>query len=135
MIKFILGRIGVALALAAVLATSAAIFVVALAFALYALVQPHVGAAGAAGIVAGAAALIVVFIAIAIALGAKSRPPKIAPKGKDPTARIINLFKEKPVMAIAAAVAAGFLAIRNPKYLGVAVRSFLEGREPPKRPR
>ena len=78
MIKLILGRIGVALAAAAILATSAAIFVVALAFALYALVKPTVG----------------------------------------------------PVTAIAAAIATGFFAIRNPRYLGVAVRSFLEGSDP-----
>jgi hypothetical protein len=29
----------------------------------------------------------------------------------------------------------GFMAIRNPRYLGAAIRSFIEGREAPKRRR
>jgi hypothetical protein len=57
----------------------------------------------------------------------------LVPKGKDPFARIVNLIKAQPVAAITAAIAVGVLAIRNPRYLGVAARSFLEGREPPRR--
>ncbi|MGH7022303.1 MAG: hypothetical protein ACREEB_01790 [Caulobacteraceae bacterium] len=135
MIKFILGRVGVALAAAAVLATSAAIVVVALAFALYALVRPLVGPAGAAAIVAGAAALIMLIIGLVLAMAPKTKRAKVVPRGGDPAARIINLFKDVPLTAIAAAVATGFLAIRNPGYLGVAIRSFLEGEPPPKRRR
>ena len=63
----------------------------------------------------------------------RPKTPKVVPKGKDPFARIVNLVREQPVSAIAAAIAVGVLAIRNPRYLGVAARSFLEGREPPKR--
>jgi hypothetical protein len=37
------------------------------------------------------------------------------------------------VTAIAAAVAAGLLAVRNPKYLGAMIRAFVEGRETPRR--
>jgi len=135
-IKLILGRVGVALAAAAILATSASIFVIALAFALYALVRPSVGPAGAAAIVAGSAALLVLLVGVALALAPKPRPIKVAPRGGDPLDRIVNFFKDVPVTAIAAALATGFLAIRNPKYLGVAVRSFLEGADPgPKRRR
>ncbi len=47
----------------------------------------------------------------------------------------MNFLREKPVVAISAAIGAGFLAVRNPRYLGAAVRSFLEGREPPGRKR
>ena len=133
MIKLILGRVGVALAAAAILATSAAIFVVALAFALYALVRPAVGPAGAAAVVAGAAALLVLLMGAAAALAARSKPARIRPRGKDSVERIINFFKDTPVTAVTAALAAGVLAVRNPKYLGAAVRSFLEGEAPRRR--
>lgn len=135
MIKLILGRVGVALAAAAILATSASIFMVALAFALYALVRPAVGPAGAAAVVAGAAALMILLMGVAVALIPKGRPAKITAKGKDPVERIINFFKDTPITAIAAAAATGILAIRNPKYLGAAVRSFLSGDEGPRRRR
>lgn len=128
MIKLILGRVGVALAAAAILATSAAIFVVALAFALYALVRPSLGPAGAAAVVAGSAALLVLLLGVMVALIPKSRP-RVRARGKDPAERAINFFRDTPVTAIAAAIATGVLAIRNPKYLGAAVRSFLSGDE------
>lgn len=131
MIKLVLRRIGLGLAAAAVLATSTAIFVAALAFALFALVRPQLGPAGAAAVVAGAAAAIVFLLAVALAVGGRSKTPMLVPKGKDPLARIANFLKEKPLTAVAAAIGVGFLAIRNPKYLGVAARAFLEGRQPP----
>ena len=127
MIKLVLGRIAVGLAAAAVLATSAAIFVIALAFALFALVRPYVGPAGAAAIVAGASALLVLLGALALALSARVKAAKLAQRGKDPAARIMNLLREKPVTAIAAAIGAGILAIRNPKYLGAVLHSFING--------
>lgn len=134
MIAFLLRRVGLGLAAAAVIATSAAIIIVALAFALYALTEPRLGRAGAAGVVAAAAALVSLLAGATLALAARAKPPtKLTPHGRDPASRILNFVKEKPVTAVAAALAAGFLAIRNPRYLGVAVRSFLEGREPPKR--
>ena len=131
MIKLVLRQIGLGLAAAAVLATSTAIFVAALAFALFALVRPQLGPAGAAAVVAGAAAAIVFLLAVALAVGGRSKTPMLVPKGKDPLARIANFLKEKPLTAVAAAIGVGFLAIRNPKYLGVAARAFLEGRQPP----
>jgi hypothetical protein len=47
----------------------------------------------------------------------------------------MNFFRDKPVVAVGAALGAGFLAVRNPKYLGAAIRSFIEGHETPKKPR
>jgi len=131
-IKLVLRQLGLGLAAAAVLATSTAIFVAALAFALFALVRPQLGPAGAAAVVAGAAAAIVFLVGVGLALGGRPKTPKLVPKGKDPFARIVNFLREKPVTAIAGAIGVGFLAIRNPKYLGVAARAFLEGRQPPK---
>ena len=133
MIRLFLRQVGLGLAAAAVLATCAAIFVAALAIALFALLLPRLGPAGAAASVAAAAAAILLIAGVAIAMASRPKTPKVLPKGKDPFARIVNLIKEQPVSAVAAAIAVGLLAIRNPRYLGVAARSFLEGREPPKR--
>ncbi|HEY2482828.1 MAG TPA: hypothetical protein VGI30_11615 [Caulobacteraceae bacterium] len=133
MIRLFLRQVGLGLAAAAVLATCAAIFVAALALTLFALVLPRLGPAGAAATVAAAAGAILLIAGVAIALGGRPKAAKLVPKGKDPFARIVNLLKEKPVTAIAAAIGVGFLAIRNPRYLGIAARSFLEGREPPRR--
>jgi hypothetical protein len=134
-IKYLLRQVSLGLAAAAVLATAASIFVAALALALFALVRPQLGPAGAAAAVAGAAAALMFVAGAALAIAGRPRTPKIVPKGKDPLARVSNFLKEQPVTAILAAVGVGFLAIRNPKYLGVAARAFLEGREPPKRAR
>ena len=139
MIKLIIGRIAVGLAAAAVLATSAAIFVVALAFALFALVRPSIGPAGAAAVVAGAAALLVLAGAVALIVSARLAAAKRAKlaeqRGKDPAARLMNMVRDKPVTTIAAALGAGFLAVRNPKYLGAVLRSFMERPDPGKRRR
>jgi hypothetical protein len=94
-----------------------------------------VGPAGAAAIVAGAAALVLLAGVLALSLAGRPRPSKVVPRGKDAGERIMNFVRDKPVTAIAGAVGVGFLAIRNPKYLGLAIRSFLEGRDPPKRRR
>ena len=115
-IKFILGRVGVALAAAAVLATSAAIVVVALAFALYALVRPVVGPAGAAAIVAGAAALVMLIIGLVLVMAPKAKRAKVVPRGGDPAARIINLFKDVPLTAIAALAMLLYLAAQTGSF-------------------
>jgi hypothetical protein len=134
-IKLILGRITLGLAAAAVLATSASVIVVALAFALYALVKPFVGPAGAAAIVAAAAALMLLAAALALALAARGKSSRLSARSKDPGERLANFIREKPIAAIGAALGAGFLAVRNPKYLGLTLRTFFEGSERPKRRR
>jgi hypothetical protein len=121
------------LAGATALAVSAGIVVVALAFALYALAEPYVGRAGAAGIVALAAALLVGVLGFVLAMS--GRRPARKPKPGEPdtiTDRIFDFVRSKPVTAIAGAVAAGILAVRNPGYLGSLIRAFVEGREGPR---
>jgi hypothetical protein len=118
------------LAGATALAVSAGIVVVALAFALYALAEPYVGRAGAAGIVALAAALLIGVLGFGLARS--GRRPARKPKPGEPdtiTDRIFDFVRSKPVTAIAGAVAAGILAVRNPGYLGSLIRAFVEGRE------
>ncbi len=128
----ILRRILLYLASGAARATAAGVVVVALAYALYALVKPAIGPAGGAAVVAAAAAILIGLIGLALALAA--RPPRRKARASDSLAeRIADFVREKPVTAIAAAVAAGLMAVRNPRYLGSVLRSFLEGRDGPRR--
>ena len=124
----ILRRILVALAGITALSVSAGVIVVALAYALYALVKPEIGPAGAAAVVAAAAAFLIGLIGLALTMMA--RPPRRRPgQPQSVVDRITEFVRDKPVTAIAAAIAAGLLAVRNPKYLGEMMRAFVEGRE------
>ena len=115
------------------LAACAAVAVVALAFAEYALIEIWIGRAGAAACVAGTAALLIGIGALLASGGGAAKKPLPPPARSDALLdRAFDFVKEKPVVAIAAALAAGFLAVRNPGYLGAAVRSFLEGEPPPR---
>ncbi|MDB5456840.1 MAG: hypothetical protein JWP92_2425 [Caulobacter sp.] len=123
------------LAAAAAIAAAAAVGVVAAAFALYAVVIPHVGAAGAAAIVAAVAAVIV---AIAGLLAAR----KVEARGQGQQAphdaigiaeRVFELAKERPILSIGAALAAGVFALRNPILLAAVAKAFLDTKRPPQR--
>jgi len=128
----ILRRILFFLASATALAVSAGVIVVALAFALYALVKPYLGASGGAAIVAAAAAVLIGGLGLAI--GAAARPRRRHRRDADtPLDRMVDFIRDKPVTSMAAAIAAGLMAVRNPGYLGAAIRSFIEGRERPRR--
>ena len=135
MIRELIRRIAIGLLAGALLATGASVFVLALAFAVYALAEPYVGRAGAASIVAGGAAVFIALVAGILFLAARPNKAKTpATVAGSIGERAVSFFREKPVVAISAALGAGFLAVRNPKYLGAVIRSFVEGREPP-RPR
>ena len=119
------------LAAATMLAVSAGVVVIALAFALFALARPYVGPAGGAAIVAGAAALLIGLIGLTFALLGR-RPKRKANQPESVTERVVDFVKSKPITAVGGAIAAGILAIRNPGYLGSAIRAFIEGREAPR---
>ena len=122
------------LAGATALAVSAGVFVIALAYAEFALVKPYVGSAGGSGILAGSAALFVGILGLVLANAGK--PPKRKPgEPQSVVERLMDFIKQKPVTALGGAIAAGILAIRNPSYLGAVIRAFLEGRDPPRRGR
>jgi len=119
---------------AAMFATSAAVCVVALAFALYAGVEPYIGRAGASGVVAGTAALFVFILALMLSAAGRPRSrPKAAGAPESLIERALEFIQEKPIVAVAAAIGVGILAMRNPQYFGAAVRSFVEGRDRPPR--
>ena len=127
----ILRRVILALAGAAVLAAGAAVSVVALAFALYALVEPTLGAAGAAGVVAGATALLVAITAAALLIASRGqRKPPAPVTSRKALDRGLDFVRDQPVLAVIGVIGAGLLAVRNPEYLGSAVRAFFDGRPP-----
>jgi hypothetical protein len=128
----ILRRILYFLAGATALSVSAGVIVVALAYALFALVKPAVGPAGASAVVAGAAAVLIGLIGLALSLMA--RPPK--KKQGEPDSfvdRVVEFVTSKPVTSLGAAIAAGILMVRNPRYLGMALSSFFEPKDPKKK--
>jgi hypothetical protein len=116
----------------AAIAAAAVVVVVALSFALYAAVRDLVGPAWGAASVAGAAALIALILAFA--LTRKARPPKPV-KGDDQnlTSRLIDLARERPLVALGAVAAAATVVIRNPRILSAVVAGLFAGRaaQPP----
>lgn len=111
----------------AAFSAAAAVAVVASAFAVYALLEPHLGRAGAAGALAGGLVLIMVFMAMFLALtGRKSSKAQAVPTGL--VERGIAFIRQKPIMAASAAIGAGAMAVRNPKYLGEVLRAFIDGK-------
>ncbi|MGE0740879.1 MAG: hypothetical protein AB7O98_06010 [Hyphomonadaceae bacterium] len=110
-------------AMATVIATAAAcaaavMAVFATGFALYALILPHVGAAGAAAIVALAAALCVAVFALIAAQRARQRERETAiaqaelldelPMG------LGDIARERPLMTLGITALGGLLAARHP---------------------
>jgi hypothetical protein len=121
------------LAGATALAVSAGVIVIALAFALYAFVETYIGRPGAAAVVALAAAILMGVLGFL--LTRQGKPKARAHKPGEPetiTDRVADFVRSRPVTAIAGAIAAGILAVRNPGYLGSLVRAFVEGREHPR---
>ena len=109
------------------LAVSAGVVVVGLTYAAYALLEPRLGAAGASAVMVGVVA--VILGGAAGALFVLSRPKKVvvAPR-PSPVAGIVetlsDVVRERPVVVLLAAVGAGVLAVRNPRYLASALRAF-----------
>lgn len=119
-------RLFLGLAAAAAFAAAAAVLVFALAFALYALAEPYAGRAGAAAILAGVTALLMAVTALLIGRAARPRKRDLPASAGSVVDRAFRFLKDNPAVAISAAVGAGFMAIRNPGYLGSAIRAFVE---------
>ena len=112
-------KIATLVAAIAAIAAAAAVVVVALAYALYAFALLYLTPAGAAACVAGAAALIAVIVAVSMTL--KASPPKSGkapPEPENLVAKLIDLAKARPLVAVAAAGAVIAVMVRNPKILG-----------------
>ena len=106
---------------------AAGVLVVALAFALYALMRDsaNLSAAAAAAVVAGAVAAVFLILFAALAIKARSKP-------KEPPVveRLKTIVRERPIMAAGAALAAGVFAVKNPKAILPLILAFLEPKTP-----
>jgi hypothetical protein len=125
------------LAAAAAIAAAAAVSVFAAAFALYAVLDALIGSAGAAAVVAAVAALIVGIAGLLAARKAEGRhspraghaPPQ---DSFDFTSRIVDIVKDRPLLSIGAALAAGVFALKNPTLTAAVAKAFMETRQPPR---
>lgn len=125
-----------ALAAAAAIAAAAAVGVFSAFFALYALVEPQLGAPGAAAVVAASAAILVAlagFIAARKVEGDRPRGAAHTPPDATLVDTILSLVRERPLLASGAAVAAGIYALRNPQLIAAVLRAFMDKPSPPKR--
>jgi hypothetical protein len=127
-------------AAAIVMATAAGVCVVAAAFALYALAHQYLTAPASGAVVAVAAAILVFIVGLILSQKLHTTAKKTLPADQVPlTERLIDVAKEHPLIAGGAAIAATFLAVRNPKILTGALSAYLAARAarsaPPPPPR
>ena len=118
-----LSKVLVIILLIVALATWMAVAVGALAFALYAALAPGLGQAGAAAVVAVVFVVIILLIALLAALAGK---PKRRADDAGLMDRLMEIAREKPMLAVGAAIAAGILAIRNPAWVATVVAAFMD---------
>ena len=112
----------------AAIAAAAAVCVVALSFALYAAVRDLIGPAWGAVAVAGAMALIALVLAFLLTRKARPKPVKGDPDNL--TARLIELARERPLVALGAVGAAAAVVIRNPRILTAIITATFAQRPP-----
>lgn len=106
------------------LATGVAVAVVALAVALYFALEPPLGTAGAAAIVA--IAFIVVILLVAILVAARGQAKRHEEEDHGLIERLLTIAREKPLLAVGAAIAAGILAVRNPGLIATVLAAFMQ---------
>jgi hypothetical protein len=121
------------IAAVAAIAAAASVCVVALSFALYAAFRDLVGPAWASVIVAGAAALITLVLALLLTRQAKP-PHPVKGDTQNLTGRLIDLARERPLVALGAVAAAAAVVVRNPRILSAVVAAAFASRPPPRKP-
>ena len=114
------------IAAVAAMAAAAAVCVVAAAFAFYALLRAYVGPAGAAAVIALVAALAALILAFVSFRKAQPKPDRR--EDQSLATRLIDLAREKPIIAAGAAAAAGLVILRNPGVLAAIVSAAMTGR-------
>ena len=118
--------LAIAAALGAMLAAAASL-VVALSFALYALLKPVVTAAGASACVAGALVVLMGLGVLLFTLKARGRHKDDETRGGTGLDRFIGFARARPIAASAAAAAAGLMALRSPALAGSVMAMLLGG--------
>jgi Na+/melibiose symporter-like transporter len=124
--------VGLVAAIAAI-AAAAVVCVIALAFAEYAAVREYLGAAWGAAAVAASVAVMALILAFMVTR--KARPKPVKGDGDNLTAKLIELARERPLVALAAVGAAATVVIRNPRILTAVLAAAFAPRSgpPPKK--
>ena len=119
--------LNLAAALSAV-AAAAAVVIVAASFAVYAVAKPYLGEAGAAAAVAGVFAVIALVVAWLATRKVVPRTRRGA-KPDDGTMidRLIDMAKQRPLVALGGAAAAAVVLMRNPAVITALVSAFVAG--------
>ena len=118
------------------LATATVVAILAVAFALFAVLTPLITAAGAAAIVAGVFAVVVAVVALVVAGGSRDRRYDENHGGAADfglVERLLEMARERPLLSVGAAIAAGVIAIRNPALVATIAAAFIERPKHPKR--
>jgi hypothetical protein len=128
-------RLILAIVAIAAMAAASAAAVVAASYAVFALLKPELGSAGAAGSVAGIYALLIAISGLAVWLKTRSKEPKSRGKGgsNDTVARLMQLARERPIVAAGALVAGSVVALRNPAITAMVLKSFFDSKKPTRR--
>lgn len=112
----------------AAISAAASVAVVALAYALFAAVEPAVGPAWASAIVAGSAAVLIGALAAVLLMAAKGPKPLKKTEERDLTSRLIELARDKPWVAAGAVAAGAAIIMKNPKITAAVLSAVMAGR-------
>lgn len=117
-----------AVAAGAAIAAAAAAGVFSAFFALFAFLQPYVGTAGAAAIIAGSSAVVIAVAGFVAARKAEGDRKAAAARPADASLVeiILGVVRDRPILSAGAAVAAGIYALRNPQLVAAVVRAFMD---------
>jgi len=124
--------VGLVAAIAAI-AAAAVVCVIALAFAEYAAVRDYLGPAWGAAAVSATVAVIALILAYVVTR--KARPKPVKGDADNLTAKLIDLARERPLVAVAAVGAAAAVVVRNPRVLTAILAAAFAPRPgpPPKK--
>jgi len=118
------------MAAVAAIAAAAVVCVIALAFTLYAALRDVIGPAWASAAVAGAA--LVIALVLAFVLTRKAHPKPARGDDQNLTSRLVDLARERPLVAAGAMAAAVAVVVRNPRILTAVATAALATRRRPK---
>lgn len=117
----------------AAIAAAAVVVIVALSFALYAALRDVIGPAWAAAAVAGAFAVIA--LVVAFLLTRKAKPKPVKGDEQNLTAKLVELARERPLVAAGAMAAAVVVVIKNPRILTAVATAAMASRKTEPQPR
>ncbi len=128
----IVRKIVLALVAASAILAATGVFVVAAAYAVFALCRDLVGPAGAAAVVCACAALIIALVGLVAGLQA-SKAAKAYKKANAAGApslldHVIDLVREKPIVSAGTLIAGAAMAVRNPGLLMGVIKTVLNQR-------